>query len=52
MSTLDELISRVPAIVGVSAKHLETGAEVRHNADGVFFTASTFKVPLLVELLS
>ena len=52
MSSIDESISRVPAIVGVSAKHLETGAEVRHNADGVFFTASTFKVPLLVELLS
>ena len=51
MSSLDESISRVPAIVGVSAKHLETGAEVRHDADGVFFTASTFKVPLLVELL-
>ena len=51
MSSIDESISRVPAIVGVAAKHLETGAEVRHDADGVFLTASTFKVPLLVEVL-
>lgn len=34
----------------MAARYLESGAEVRRRADDVFFTASTLKVPLLVDL--
>ena len=34
----------------MAARHLETGRALRHRADEVFFTASTLKIPLLVEL--
>jgi beta-lactamase class A len=50
MSKTTRAISEVPGVVGVAARHLETGEEVRHRAGDVFFTASTLKVPLLVEL--
>lgn len=50
MTAIESVITKVPAYVGVSAKHLETGRAIQHNADEIFFTASTFKVPLLVEL--
>ena len=50
MTTLREAVSEVPGVVGVAARHLETGKSIEHNADGVFFTASTFKVPILAEL--
>ena len=50
MTDMSEVISQVPAFVGVAAKHLDTGQEFRHNADEIFFTASTFKVPLLLEI--
>ncbi len=50
MTSLQTTISQVRGVLGVAAKHLETGKEIRHNADTVFFTASTLKVPLLVEL--
>ncbi len=50
MNAVDTAISEVQGVVGVAAKHLETGVEIRHNPDMVFFTASTFKVPVLVEL--
>ena len=50
MTPVESAIARAPGIVGVAAKHLETGREIRHNADALFFTASTLKVPLLVEL--
>jgi len=50
MSAVESAISRVQGVVGVAARHLETGKEIRHNADSVFFMASTLKVPLLVEL--
>ena len=36
--------------VGVAIKHLESGAEVYVNADESFPMASTFKLPVLVEL--
>lgn len=42
----------MPGIVGVSAKSLTTGTEFLYNADDLFFTASTFKVPLLVGFYS
>ena len=50
MSAIQDVTSQTEGIVGVAAKHLETGRNIRHNADTVFFTASTLKVPLLVEL--
>lgn len=50
MTSIQKAISRIEATVGVSARHLDTGREIQHNADDVFFTASTLKVPLLVEL--
>ncbi len=50
MSSVKDAIAKVPGIVGVAANHLETGAQVRHNADETFFTASTLKIPLLLEL--
>ena len=50
MTTLSEAVSQVPGVVGVAARHLETGKVIEHNADTVFFTASTFKVPILAEL--
>lgn len=50
MTSIQTAISRIEATVGVSARHLETGREIQHNADDVFFTASTLKVPVLVEL--
>ena len=50
MTTLSEAVSEVPGVVGVAARHLQTGQTIGHNADTVFFTASTFKVPILAEL--
>ena len=50
MTTLQDAVSHVPGILGVAARHLETGQTIEHNADTVFFTASTFKVPILAEL--
>ena len=50
MSAIQDFTTQTEGIVGVAAKHLETGVRVCHNADTVFFTASTLKVPLLVEL--
>lgn len=49
-STIQDFAAQTGGIVGVAAKHLETGKYVSHNVDTVFFTASTLKVPLLVEL--
>ena len=50
MSSVESAIASVPGVVGVAAKHLDSGEEILHNASDVFFTASTFKVPLLLEL--
>ena len=50
MTSIQTAISGIEATVGVSARHLENGREIRHNTDDVFFTASTLKVPVLVEL--
>ena len=50
MSAIQDFTAHTGGVVGVAAKHLETGKRVSHNADTVFFTASTLKVPLLVEL--
>ncbi len=50
MSKFDSAISNVPGALGMAAKHLDTGRELAARADEVFFTASAFKVPILVEL--
>ena len=50
MSAIQDFTVHTGGVVGVAAKHLETAERVSHNADTVFFTASTLKVPLLVEL--
>ena len=50
MNTLESAIAAVPAATGMAAKHLDTGQELAHSADDIYFTASTFKVPILVEL--
>ena len=50
MSAIQDFTAQTDGVVGVAAKHLETGEHIDHNADTVFFTASTLKVPLLVEL--
>jgi beta-lactamase class A len=50
MNKIESAIADVPGIVGLAARRLETGEQIRHRADEVFFTASTFKVPVLVEL--
>ena len=50
MTTLESAIAAVPAVTGMAARHLHTGQELTHKADDLYFTASTFKVPILVEL--
>jgi beta-lactamase class A len=50
MNAFESVIKNVPGITGVSARHFSTGKGVQYNSDTVFFTASTLKVPLLVEL--
>lgn len=50
MSAIQDFTAHTGGIVGVATKHLETGERIDYNADTVFFTASTLKVPLLVEL--
>ena len=50
MNRVESAIAAVPAVTGMAAKHLETGRELAHQADDLFFTASTFKVPILIEL--
>ena len=50
MESFEAALGQFPGVVGVAAKRLESGRELHHNADTLFFTASTFKVPLLAEL--
>ncbi len=50
MTSIEAALANVPAEVGYAALHLESREELRHRAEEIFFTASTFKVPLLVEV--
>ena len=50
MKTLQEAIDDVPGVVGLAARRLTTKRTIEHNSDAVFFTASTFKVPILAEM--
>ncbi|HEY2382186.1 MAG TPA: serine hydrolase [Terriglobia bacterium] len=47
---IEKVIPRARGDVGVAIKHLESGTEVLVNADKTYPMASTYKVPILVEL--
>lgn len=47
---IETTIPRARGEVGVAIKHLESGTELLVNADRAYPMASTFKLPLLVEL--
>lgn len=50
-SQLHAVTTSVSATVGLAARNLATGEEIHINSDLFFPMASTFKVPLLLELL-
>ena len=50
LDNIESAIREVPGVLGLAAKNLKSGQEIEHKADDIFFTASTFKVPILVEL--
>ena len=52
MSAIQDFTAQTGGIVGVAAKHLETGEGVCHNADTVFFTASTLKGAVIGRVVS
>jgi beta-lactamase class A len=47
---IESTIPRARGEVGIAIKHLESGTEILVNADKTYPMASTFKLPLLVEL--
>jgi beta-lactamase class A len=47
---IEKTIPKARGQVGVAIKHVESGTEVMVNADQTYPMASTFKVPILVEL--
>jgi beta-lactamase class A len=49
-SRIEEAIPLAQGVIGVSIKHLESNTSLDINGDGVFPMASTFKLPVLVEL--
>src|SRR6185436_14344091 len=49
-SQIEATVPRARGEVGVAIRHLESGTEVLVNADKSYPIASTFKLPLLVEL--
>jgi beta-lactamase class A len=49
-NALQNAISSVDASLGIAAKHIRTGVEITHNANDLFFTASTLKIPLLTAM--
>ena len=48
--SIKSAVQIVDATVGVAAKHMNTGEEICERGGEVFFTASTFKIPILIEL--
>ena len=48
---IERLLAREDGVVGVAVKHLESGLGLAVNGDVPFPMASTFKVPILVELM-
>jgi len=49
-SQIERVIPRIHGQVGVAIKHVESGTELMINADQTYPMASTYKVPILVEL--
>src|SRR5215475_7053517 len=49
-SQIERVIPRIRGQVGVAIKHVESGTELMINADQTYPMASTYKVPILVEL--
>ena len=47
---IERELAAFPGTAGVAAKDLGTGEEIRVNADALMPTASTVKVPILIEL--
>ncbi len=47
---LDEIAASFPGKVGVYVKNVETGAEAAINADNEYPMASTYKVPIMVQV--
>lgn len=47
---IEKVIPRARGQVGVAIKHAESGTELMINADQTYPMASTYKVPILVEL--
>jgi beta-lactamase class A len=51
VAEIERELAAFPGTGGLVAKHLGTGEEIRVNPDVETTTASTFKVPILIELL-
>jgi beta-lactamase class A len=49
---VESVISDAEGVVGVAAKHLESGRSLEVGADDRFPMASTFKLPVLVEVMA
>src|SRR5262245_4269330 len=47
---IEKVMPRARGQVGVAIKHVESGTELMINADQSYPMASTYKVPILVEL--
>ena len=47
---IEQAVKRARGDVGVAIKHVESGTEILINADSKFPMASTYKLPILVEL--
>lgn len=50
VAAIERELAAFPGTGGVAAKHLDTGEEIRVNAEELTATASTIKVPILIEL--
>lgn len=50
-STLAAICARSEGTVGVAVKHIERGESAEVNGDALFPLCSTFKVPILIELM-
>ncbi len=50
IAAIERELATFPGTGGVAVKNLDTGEEIRVNADDIVATASTIKVPILIEL--
>lgn len=51
-AALEQVVEGASGEMGVAVKHLETGQEVEVNGQSAYPMASTFKIPILVELFN